>query len=409
MTRAVVGSKVSWMAKRNVTLLFWGNAGRKLCPSGCRAQGWRGYMGVGGRCGGCWATVQELDGAPHVPVLLAEVLDAFKEVKLERMVDGTLGAGGHSSALAQNHPEMGCLIGFDKDPVAHELAKEKMHCMGFDVMPLIEGSVVDDDGGRGGGERIMIPVHRDFSGMRDTVIALKEKGWIPDDSVDGILLDLGVSSMQIDTDERGFSFMNDGPLDMRMDPRSMLTAEVAVNTWSESRLGKIFKEYGEERYWRSIARKIVEKRVEKRIQTTRELVEIIGQPGGFHNAKWGKKQGKQKHPATRVFQSLRIAVNEELNSLGTVIPEAIQRLRPGGRLAIITFHSLEDRLVKWAFRQAAGMAPSDNLLPDYCLPFDPTEEPMIKIITRKPICPSDEEEGRNVRSRSAKLRIVERL
>ena len=189
-----------------------------------------------------------------------------------------------------------------------------------------------------------------------------------------------------------------------------MSAETAVNTWSEATLGQVFRDFGEERYWKSIARRIVERRMERPIMTTKELVDVIGVPGGMKNRRNRKgRQGKEKHPATRVFQALRIAINEELDSVSRVVPDAIDMLKPGGRLAIITFHSLEDRIVKWAFREAAGMAPSDSNLPSYCMPFDSTSDARVKIITRRPICPTPEEEADNVRSRSAKLRVVEKL
>jgi len=230
--------------------------------------------------------------------------------------------------------------------------------------------------------------------------------------VDAALLDLGVSSMQIDTAERGFSFLRDGPLDMRMDPGATLSAEDVVNTWSETQLGALFRDYGEERHWKGIARRIADARDKAPIRTTRQLVAAVG---GNHNPRSGGGRGggkgdRGKHPATRVFQALRIAVNGELQSVARVLPAAMSSLAPGGRLAVITFHSLEDRIVKWAFRQAAGMTPSDEALPSYCVPFsEQVGEPMVRILTKRPVLPSMEEQTVNPRSRSAKLRVVEKL
>lgn len=351
--------------------------------------------------------------AAHIPVLLEEVLSIFDPVKLESFVDGTLGAGGHTCAMLERHEELSRSIGIDRDLKAHELAGDRVRRLGINVMNILMDQDLDDDHEKPSGEgktRCLIPVHGNFSTMKSAVQRLYVHGVLAQEKVDGILLDLGVSSMQLDMDERGFSFQKDGPLDMRMDPTQGISAETAVNTWSEARLGQVIRDFGEERYWKSISRRIVERRMERPITTTKELVEVIGIPGGVRNKRNRKgRQTKEKHPATRVFQALRIAINEELESVSRVVPDAIDMLNPGGRLAIITFHSLEDRIVKWAFREAAGMAPSDSALPEYCLPFDDTCEAKVKILTRKPICPSPEEEANNVRSRSAKLRVVERL
>ena len=363
------------------------------------------------------ASVDDLtdSNSPHVPVLLDAVIAGFSDVKLGVFVDGTLGAAGHASRVAMGHPELRCVVGFDKDPLAHGLARQRMEGLGFEVHPLLaaeSGFVQGEKAVASKSSKMLLPVHANFSEMKRIITSLESHGLIPtgdDGKVDGILMDLGVSSMQLDMEERGFSFIRDGPLDMRMDPTSSLTAEILVNTWSEGKIGKILKEYGEERYWKSIARKIVERRTESPICTTQQLVNVIGFPNS--RARKGSKgsSSRQKHPATRVFQALRIAVNGELESVAKAIPEAMDLLAPGGRLAVITFHSLEDRIVKWAFRQAAGMAPSDSALPEYCASFKEPQEPRVRILTRRPICPSAEEEEANVRSRSAKLRIVERL
>lgn len=344
-------------------------------------------------CKGVWVRAMHLDSSsnttnedlPHVPVLLDAVTEGFSDVALGVFVDGTLGAAGHSSRLATEHAELQCLIGFDKDPVAHDIARKKMAALGFDVQPLLQGVAEPEVNTLKNGNKMMVPVHASFSEMKKIICNLDNNGLLPneDGKVDGILLDLGVSSMQLDTEERGFSFIKDGPLDMRMDPTSPLNAEVLVNTWSEGKIGKVLKEYGEERYWKSIARKIVERRMESPICTTQQLVNAIGCPKSY--ARKGSKERKQKHPATRVFQALRIAVNGELESVAQVLPDAIDLLAPGGRLAIITFHSLEDRIVKWGFRQAAGMAPSDNSLPEYCSSFNELQDPRVRILTRREV------------------------
>jgi len=341
---------------------------------------------------------------PHVPVLLQEVLDAFDGVELKTFVDGTLGAAGHSTAVAKAHAELERLYGFDRDVTAHELARVNL-ATAMDVGPLVN---LDVDSGRmlaglppaglPPAGRLAVPVLSNFTELAPTVAALAGD----DAKVDGILLDLGVSSMQLDTDERGFSFMRDGPLNMRMDGSDEETAESAVNEWTESKLGQVIRDYGEERHWKAIARKIVQRRMEGRITTTQELVRAIG----------GKNVPGKKHPATKTFQALRIAVNGELDAVERVIPDAVEMLRPGGRLAIITFHSLEDRLVKWAFRKAAGMRAKDDETDPMMAMLNMPEEPReakVKLVTRKPIKPRGEEEKANPRARSSKLRVVERL
>jgi len=376
--------------------------------------------------------------APHVPVLMEEIMEFFQDINVRVYVDGTLGAGGHASQVVARHLELETLVGFDLDPLAHKLAKERLtehgaHVIHVNVDPkngiptLMNENKESNFGGGGGGDDkrknppAALLVRSNFSAMGSVLPHLSNHNNTNNTStpihghVDAILLDLGISSMQVDLSERGFSFMRDGPLDMRMDPEALISAELAVNTWSEAQLGKIIKEYGEERYWKSIARRITSAREEEPILTTHQLVKAIGNPGGggFGGGKGGKGKGGGKgiHPATRTFQALRIAVNGELQSIAEAIPAAVKALAPGGRLAVITFHSLEDRIVKWAFRQAAGMAPTDEPLPSYCVPFDEKMrgEAMVKILTRKPVVPKEEEEKENPRSRSAKLRIVERI
>lgn len=373
--------------------------------------------------------------APHVPVLIEEIMGFFQDINVRVYVDGTLGAGGHASRVVAQHPELETLVGFDLDPLAHKLAGERLTKHGSHVIPVTvdpksgipnlinenKEEIFGGSGGGGGGDgkrkspSTALLVRSNFAAMGTVLSHLSN---ITSTStpiyghVDAMLLDLGISSMQVDLSERGFSFIRDGPLDMRMDPEALISAELAVNTWPEAQLGKIIKEFGEERYWKSIARKIASAREESPILTTHQLVKAIGNPGGGgYGGGKGKNGSKGIHPATRTFQALRIAVNGELQSVSEAIPAAVKALAPGGRLAVITFHSLEDRIVKWAFRQAAGMAPTDEPLPSYCLPFDERieGEAMVKILTRRPVVPGEEEEKENPRSRSAKLRVVERI
>lgn len=280
----------------------------------------------------------------HVPVLVREVLEVFRERTLHTFFDGTLGAGGHAKALLEAHPEIERYIGVDRDPRAHELAS-------LNLAPWVEKVEF---------------VRRGYAEVVKKVVGC----------IDGFLIDVGVSSMQLDEGERGFSFMKDAPLDMRMDPEARLTAAEIVNRFSEKELARILFEYGEERRSRQVAKAIVEARRKRQIRTTGELVEII---------KPFATKGKL-HPATLTFQALRIVVNDELGQLERGLHAAIDKLCPEGRMAVISFHSLEDRIVKNVFRD------SDEL----------------KVLTKKPIGPSAEEARANPRSRSSKLRAAEK-
>jgi 16S rRNA (cytosine1402-N4)-methyltransferase len=277
---------------------------------------------------------------------MREVLEIFAGKDLRRFFDGTLGAGGHAKALLEAHPEIERYIGCDRDPRAHELSTTVL-APWWEKVELVRGSYAEE-------------VKR-VEGV-----------------LDGFLIDVGVSSMQLDERERGFSFMGDAPLDMRMDPEGDLTAEYIVNRYPEVELARIIFEYGEERRSRKVAKAIVEARRKKRIRTTGELVAII---------KPVATKGKL-HPATLVFQALRIEVNDELGQLKRGIESAIDKLAVGGRLAVISFHSLEDRIVKNAIRDAKGH---------------------VAIITKKPVSASAEEIRANPRSRSAKLRAAEKI
>lgn len=306
--------------------------------------------------------------SPHLSVLLDETLGFFQGRHLQYVVDATLGAGGHSEALLQAHPEIERLIGIDQDPVARQIAQARL-------------SAWD--------QRVHI-IADNFSHLKQD---LTEIG-LP--AVDGIIFDLGVSSMQFDLPEKGFSFMREGPLDMRMDPSQELTAAEVVNTWSEGELGRIFRDYGEEKHWRAAVRAIAAARQKKPLETTLELANLLKQGMPFNK--------KGIHPGTLVFQALRICVNRELEVLEAAIPAAIDLLRPGGRLAVISFHSLEDRIVKNLMRFAASDKYDTVGLGGVFL----DKEPIVSLVTRKPVVPGDEEIFRNPRSRSAKLRVVEK-
>jgi 16S rRNA (cytosine1402-N4)-methyltransferase len=308
--------------------------------------------------------------SPHESVLLDEVLSVFSGQSLRVFVDGTLGYGGHAQALLRAHPEIELYGGIDQDPVARGLAAERLAEFGERVR-IVPGNA------------------------RALCRLLKEQGI---SHIDGMMMDLGVSSMQLDQAEKGFSFRLDGPLDMRMNPEQGLTAAQVVNEWEEAELGRIFREYGEERRWRAAARAVVRARaegaLERTVELTRVLEPVVGRP----------RRGKV-HPVTLIFQALRICVNDELAVVEQVIPAAIQSLRPGGRLAMISFHSLEDRRVKRLFQQAASDKVDSSGLAGLFI----DKEPEVKLLTRKPIVPGDGELAQNRRSRSARLRALEKL
>jgi 16S rRNA (cytosine1402-N4)-methyltransferase len=309
---------------------------------------------------------------PHLPVLLNEVVAALvPDGRLpQRVIDGTTGAGGHSRALLDAGAES--LLGFDLDPDALELARHAL-------APYLENG------------RAAL-VHASYARMREFADA---HGW--GDGVDAILLDLGVSSMQLDRPERGFAFMRDGPLDMRFNPQSgNMSAADIVNTWDIDELTGILREYGEEPDARRIARVIVEGRP---YGSTRQLADAIK---ASTRPSRGKSQGI--HPATLAFQAIRIAVNDELSSVEHVLPVALELLRPGGRLAVISFHSLEDRRVKNAFKEAAT-----EIVAPPGMKSMPEKRAIGRLITRKPVEATATEVEANPRSRSAKLRVFEKF
>ncbi len=304
--------------------------------------------------------------SPHQPVLYQEIITALRPKSPGCYVDATVGAGGHAWGLLQESSPAGHLLGLDVDPQALALASQRLAVFGDRVI-LIQAS---------------------YTTLTEQ---LQHLGW---EKVDGIVLDLGVSSMQLDTPQRGFSFRVDGPLDMRFYPGQTLSAAKLVNELPEEELADIIWRYGEERNARRIARAICQARP---LQTTSELADVILKVSG--------RRTSRIHPATRTFQALRIAVNQELNALEEVLPQAVAVLAPGGRLAVISFHSLEDRIVKRFFLQE-----SQNCI---CPPRQPMctcgHHATIKIITRRPLVASAEEIQKNPRARSARLRVAEKL
>lgn len=304
----------------------------------------------------------------HKPVLLNECIEGLNINPDGIYVDGTLGGAGHSFEIAKRLSKKGLLIGIDRDETALKAAKEKLK--EFSNVKYVHGN------------------HDDIKSILQNLNI---------EEVDGILLDLGVSSYQIDTDIRGFSYMLDSKLDMRMDITQELTAKDIVNKYKEEDLAKIIYEYGEEKYSRQIARKICEYRNKKEIETTIELVDIIKSA----IPRFDKNDG---HPAKRTFQAIRIEVNNEIEPLYKTVEDSIACLKKGGRLCIITFHSLEDRAVKNAYIEGTGKCNCPKELP-YCVCG---AKKIGKLVNKKPIIASEQEHNENSRSRSAKLRIFEK-
>ncbi len=306
----------------------------------------------------------------HVSVLLQECLEGLNIRPEGIYVDGTLGGAGHSSRIAQRLTT-GRLIGIDRDPVALAAAGERL---------------------KPWKDRVTL-VHSNFCEIKQVLSDLQIPG------VDGILLDLGVSSPQLDDGQRGFSYMADAPLDMRMNVDDALTAREVVKTWPQEELKRILYTYGEERSAPQISSAICRRREEAPIETTLELVDII------RSAMPAAALREKQHPAKRSFQAIRIAVNDELGSVEKVMADAIPLLNPGGRLAVITFHSLEDRIVKNAMAEAAkGCTCPPNFPVCVC-----GKKPQVKLISRKPIVSGAAELAENPRARSAKLRVCEKL
>lgn len=291
----------------------------------------------------------------HEPVLLKEVLMLLTPRAGQTVVDATLGSGGHAMEILKHIGKKGHLVGIDQDPEALERARQNLK-----AYPNVDY------------------LQANFSQLTRILAQLNLH------EIDAVLLDVGLSTEQLEEARRGFSFLKEGPLDMRMDPGRSLKARELVNRLPERELENLFRTYGEERWARRIAKALCRERKKRPLETTGDLVRVIKEavPRPFHF--------RPRHPAMRVFQALRIRVNEELEALASVLPQALQALRPGGRLAVICFHSLEDRIVKAAFRTWE-------------------KEGKVRILTRKPVRPTAEETERNPRSRSAKLRVVEKM
>jgi len=307
-----------------------------------------------------------VNSQPHYPVLYQEVITSLQPVSGGRYVDGTVGAGGHAAGILDASAPEGRLLGLDLDEEALELAAERLKKFGDRVI-LQQGSYAD------------IRQH------------LNNLNW---ERVEGFLVDLGLSSMQLDQPQRGFSFQKEGPLDMRFDRDQLVTAGDLVNNLPRDDLADVIYRYGEERLSRKIARAIVEHRP---LHTTRELAEVIQDAVGRYSGRI--------HPATRTFQALRIAVNNELENLQRALPAALEVLSPGGRLAVIAFHSLEDRLVKHYFRRES----QDCICPPQLPVCACDHQAQLREISPKPIRPGDQEVQDNPRSRSARLRVAEKL
>jgi 16S rRNA (cytosine1402-N4)-methyltransferase len=305
----------------------------------------------------------------HIPVLFRETIDALRPTEGGRYIDCTLGAGGHAEAILDASGARSQLLGMDADPEALAVARERLARFG---------------------DRVTL-VNSNFRHLADVAA---EVGFVP---ADGVLMDLGMSSMQLDRWTRGFSFQREAPLDMRFDPRQQVTAADIVNGATEAELKKMLYEYGEESHGGAIARAIVRRRATKPIETTTDLAGVVGGVLGYH------RDGK--HPATKTFQALRIAVNEELDSLRDALPQALQLLAEGGRLAVISFHSLEDRIVKEFMRREESQC--------ICPPGLPVcvcgKKATIRLVQRRAIMPSEEEMATNPRARSARLRVAEKI
>ena len=316
------------------------------------------------------STVTQEKDYGHVPVLLHECLDALSIKPDGIYVDGTLGRAGHSLEIVKRLTT-GRLIGIDRDETAIAAARERLANYG---------------------DRVTL-VHSNFDRIGDILADLHIDG------ADGMLFDLGVSSPQLDDAERGFSYMHDAPLDMRMDRTAYLTAREVVNSWSYEELRRILFEYGEERYAPAIAKRIVQRREQQPIETTLELVDII------KSAMPPQALREKQHPAKRSFQAIRIAVNGELDALPPMLEAATEHLNPGGRLAVISFHSLEDRIIKKTMQELATGCT--------CPPEFPVcvcgKKPKLRLVSRKPIVSGEEELAHNPRARSAKLRVAEKV
>lgn len=316
--------------------------------------------------------IDSREGFVHTPVMWREVLDFFKRAAVtgdKIFIDGTLGEGGHSELILSTFSDVR-VLGFDRDPVIIEIARKRLEAFGSRIEFFNDNFV-------------------NISGYTDNY-----KG-----RISGILYDFGISSFHFDKSGRGFSLSKDEPLDMRLDSHGEKSAAYIINNYNENDLSSIFRDFGEERWSKRIARAVVEARRKKRICTTLELAEVVRRaiPSG--------KRVRNIHPATRVFQALRIAVNDELRAINEAFGSSYNYLAPGGVLMAISFHSLEDRIVKNSFRRLArGCTCDSEAAQCRC-----ENEPFVKILTKKPLIPADDEISLNRRSRSAKMRVCERL
>ncbi|XP_057958825.1 uncharacterized protein LOC131151591 isoform X2 [Malania oleifera] len=352
------------------------------------------------------------DGGSHIPVMLGEVLEVFASsaTPLRSFVDCTLGSAGHSSAIIQAHPELQLYIGLDVDPLAHEKARARinsfLHCDSSRPISHLKAHIL----------------LKNFRNIKTVIAEVNDQRLTS--GVDGILMDLGMSSMQVDNAARGFSVLCNGPLDMRMDPQATLKAEDILNSWPDTEVERILREYGEESNWHALRNKIIKARLGGGLHSTGELVELIRSTTPRPRA--GGRQGWIK-TATRVFQALRIAVNDELRTLEDSLYACFDCLAPGGRLAVISFHSLEDRIVKQTFlniinsgrrdeQEGAEETSRRDMMKNGS--SDEEKETWIKqmilgwngiILTKRPITPSEEEERLNRRCRSAKLRVIQKV
>ena len=308
----------------------------------------------------------------HVTVLLSEAVDALEPERGGIFVDCTAGGGGHSEEILKRLPSGSRLISLDRDERAIERCRERLSKYG-------SASTV---------------VKTNYSEIGDVLDSLGI------DKIDGVLWDLGVSSVQLDERERGFSYSQDAPLDMRMDRSSGITAADVVNTYSEGELCRIIRDWGEEKFFARIAQSIVRAREEKRIETTLELSDII-----TNAIPQGARKKENQHPAKRTFQAIRIEVNDELNIIEPSLRCAVERLAPGGRAAVITFHSLEDRITKQTFKNLEKPCTCPSNFP-VCVC---QKKPQVRLVTKKPTIPSDAELTANPRARSAKLRVAEKI
>ena len=313
---------------------------------------------------------QEYD---HTPVLLNEVIKYLQPQPNQNFIDGTLGNGGHAEAILQKNGPEGKLLGIDQDPAAIKIAKKRLAPFGSRV----------------------IFAQENFKNINKIIYAYNFNC-----PINGILLDLGLSSTQLKEQSRGFSFQASGPLDMRMSSDGSLSAETIINKWNLRKLENIFKEYGEEKLARPIAQEILRTRKKQPVKTTEQLTEIIKK---VYQRFYRKKS--KKHPATKVFQALRIAVNDELVNLQEILDGVVSLLVPGGRLAVIGYHSLEDRIVKNYFKKES----KDCLCPASVPACQCVHKASLKVITKKPVVPTAGEITDNSRARSAKLRVAERV